>query len=195
MRFSIIAAVLTLVVAQVSAQGFIEDFEAGVPPAGWTVTDPAGMGMIWQVNTVFAEPNYTGASGDCAMCDADWYGSGLNLDTELITHTFVVPGNAVLDYDMAYSDLLTGHDFADTDIDVGAGWVTLQSLDADFYGPQHVTLDLSGYAGMTAQLRFHYYDITSTGWDWYWQVDHVVLSGDATPVEAASWSTIKSMYR
>ena len=57
-----------------------------------------------------------------------------------------------------------------------------------------VFLDISAYAGQTAQIRFHYYDLTSTGWDWYWQVDHVVVSG-ITPVEEASWGSIKAMYR
>jgi hypothetical protein len=194
MKFLAIAAVM-LVASVVWAQGFTEDFEAGVPPAGWTMIDNvAGGGAYWSDNVMFSELNYTGASGNCAMCDSDWFGSGIYLDTELISPSFVVGAGAALDYDTAYSDLVTGNDYADVDINVGAGWVTLLSWDSDFLGPQHVTLDLSAYVGQVAQIRFHYYDVSSTGWDWYWQVDHVVISG-TTPVESASWGSIKAMYR
>jgi hypothetical protein len=194
MRFLAIAGVM-LVASIAWAQGFTEDFEAGVPPTGWTMVDNVvGGGAYWSDNVMFGEGNYTGASGNCAMCDSDWFGSGIYLDTELISPSFVVGAGAALDYDTAYSDLLTGHDYADTDINVGAGWVTLLSWDADYLGPQHVTLDLSAYTGQTAQIRFHYYDNNATGWDWYWQVDHVVVSG-ITPVEETSWGSIKAMYR
>jgi len=194
MRFLAIAAVI-LVASVVCAQAFTEDFEAGVPPAGWTMIDNVvGGGAYWSDNVMFGEVNYTGASGNCAMCDSDWFGSGIYLDTELISPSFVVGASAALDYDTAYSDLTTGNDYADVDINVGAGWVTLLSWDADFFGPQHVTLDLSAYVGQTAQIRFHYYDVSTTGWDWYWQVDHVVISG-STPVESASWGSIKAMFK
>jgi hypothetical protein len=194
MRFLAIAAVL-LVASVAWADTFTEDFETGVPPTGWTVVDNvAGGGAYWSDNVFFSEGNYTGASGNCAMCDSDWFGSGIYLDTELISPPFVVGPGAALDYDTAYSDLSSGNDYADVDIYIGGSWVNLLSWDADYFGPQHVTLDLSAYTGQTAQIRFHYYDISTTGWDWYWQVDHVVVS-EVSPVESASWSSIKAMYR
>jgi hypothetical protein len=198
MRALAIATLLVLVASVAWGQAFTEDFEAGVPPAGWIVTDNAGDGVVWTTASSYGEGNYTGGSGDCAMCDSDAAGSGIYLDTELITHTFTVPGAATLEFDANYQNL-AGSDYFDVDIDVGAGWVNLLSWNEDHGGfgappGEHVVLDLAGFAGETAAIRFHYYDPNGTGWDWYIQVDQVELTG-TTPVERTTWGSIKSLYR
>ncbi len=171
-------------------------------PAGWTVTDNAGVGCDWATNLDFSRvfDNFTGGTGICAMQDSDFCGSGTYLDTELITHTFVVPGSASLEYDTNYQDLSsTSGDLADVDIDIGGGWVNLLSWNEDhgaFYAlpGEHVVIDLAAFAGETATLRFHYWDNNGTGWDWYWQVDNVTVTG-STPVEPTTWGSIKGLYR
>ena len=200
MRALAIVIVLVLTASVAWGQAFMEDFEAGVPPAGWTITDNAGVGCIWHSATFYGEGNYTGGSGESAMQDSDACGSGTYLDTELITHTFVVPGSASLEYDTNYQDLgSTSGDLADVDIDIGGGWVNLLSWNEDhgaFYAlpGEHVVIDLSGFAGETATLRFHMWDDYTTGWDWYWQVDNVTVTG-TTPVEMTTWGSIKGLYR
>jgi len=199
MRFLIVALAM-LVATTAWGQILVEDFEAGVPPAGWTMINnvaPPAVGCYWADNVFFGNVNNTGGTGKCAECDSDWFGSGCYLNTELISPVFYVGVGAALDYDTVYSDLLTGNDYADTDISIDGGvtWVNLLRWDSDHYSvPWHVTLNLAAYVGNMAQIRFHYWDGTTTGWDWYWQVDHVVISG-ASAVESESWGSIKSMFR
>jgi len=197
----VIAAILTIAVSA-CGQGFLETFEAGVPPADWAVIDNAGSGCVWATNLDFdlRFDNFTGGDGLCAMCDSDACGSGVYLDTELVTHSFVVPAGSTLEYDANYNDLSsTAGDLADSDINVGAGWVNLLSWNEDHGANyalpgEHVSIDLSAYAGELVQLRFHYWDNSGTGWDWYWQVDNVEVTG-TTAVETTTWGSIKSLYR
>jgi hypothetical protein len=48
--------------------------------------------------------------------------------------------------------------------------------DHDAYGPgEDVAIDLSGFAGNTAQIEFRY---AGDSWDWWYEVDNVVVTGE-----------------
>jgi len=180
MRKIALLAALPLLLGSVAAEaGYLwyEDFNAGFPPTGWTVIDNTGNGA-WQLNTFFGYANWTGGDGTCAMVDSDGYGM-VNLDTELISMSFVVPSGATVEFDTNYMTY-TGADYADTDISIdgGSNWINLLSWHgaADEQGTfmglpgAHASASISAYAGETAQIRFHYYN---ANWEWYWQVDNV----------------------
>ena len=74
--------------------------------------------------------------------------------------------------------------YVDISIDGGTTWPNLLHYEKqDFYGPRTETIDLSASAGEThVVLRFLY---VAPGWDWYWQVDDVVVSatgGTGAPI-------------
>ena len=165
-----------------------EQFEGTFPPAGWSVQDLLpGSPMQWTTNIAEGRDNWTGASsgtnGQCAHADSDHH-SG-SYDLALLSPTFVVGAGAMLDYDTNYQNYINA-DFADLDIKIGGNWVNLIHWNEDhgtFQGwpGVHVSQDLSAYAGQSAQLRWHYYEPSAGGYDWWWQVDNVVV----TPEPAA----------
>jgi hypothetical protein len=185
-----IAAVMTMGTGAFAQ--WSEDFSGGIP-GSWSIVDyePGGSAFNWGLNTDTGDGNYTGGSGLCAMANSDAFPG--EYDIALITHAFVVPMvNAKLDYDTNYQNF-ANLDFAKVDIttDGGSTWTTLLSWNEDhggFYGSPgvHVSLDLSAYAGATAQIRYHYYDPNSGDWDWYWQIDNVTVSGVPEPATMAT---------
>jgi hypothetical protein len=157
---------------------WVEDFDSGVwPPAGWTVIDNTTTGLTWNTSSAFTRGNLVpGGAGECAAIDSDYYGLGPVEDGELWSAPFDVPAAAsTIEWDQNYTWLL---DNADVDIstDGGGSWTNLLAFTATTTG--HITVDLSGYAGMTGvMIRFHYYN---ADYAWYWQVDNFGLYPSAT---------------
>jgi hypothetical protein len=166
--------------------GVTEDFNAAsFPPAGWTVTDVAGNGVVWNLSSAWGDSNYTGGSGDAADANSDAAGVA-EFDTILTSPVYTVadlPGQT-LAYLANYQNygLL---DYLDLDINVDSGgWVNLLSWNEDhgsLYGlpGESVVMDLSAaLSGATSfQLRWHYYDPNLGDWDWYAQIDDVRIGG------------------
>ena len=159
-------------------QGFYEDFEGGIP-GSWSVIDNAGGGVVWMTNADWGDGNYTNGSGLAAEVNSDSAGTA-EFDTELVTHSFVVPAGSALELTANYMNFAY-LDFFDIDINVGSGWVNLLSWNEDHGGffstpGEDISIDLSGYAGNSANVRFHYYDPNSFDWDWYVQIDNVAVT-------------------
>lgn len=176
MRTIVTVAAIAAAAGAAFGQAFSEDFEGGL--GGWTVVDNAGTGIVWKTSSAYGDGNYTNGSGLAAMVDSDEFPG--EFDTELVSHTFTVPAGASLNFTANYQNF-AGLDFLDVDINAGAGWVNLLRWNEDhggFYAPpgEDVSLDLSAYGGSNAQIRFHYYDPNSGDWDWYVQVDNVVVT-------------------
>jgi hypothetical protein len=158
-----------------------EDFESW-PPAGWTIVNNGG-DCEWQSSATTGRTNYAGGDGFCADADSDLCGMETTMDTELVTPPLDFSGltAAALTYTSAYRDISDGSgDYADVDIstDGGTTWTNLLHWDEDHddVGPgEVVNIDLSSYVGSAnVIIRFHY---VAPGWDWYWEVDHVVITG------------------
>ncbi len=154
------------------------NFNAGLP-GDWTVTNNIPNGaVLWVTNNTANRPNYAGGNGLCMDSDPDRYSSSSkSYDTSLRTPAFVVPGGAKLDYDAAYNYLSTEQAQVNITINGGATWINLLTWVQDHspYGPgEHVTIDLGAYTGNTAQVEFRH---VGTGWDWWYEVDNVVISG------------------
>jgi len=158
---------------------YIEDFEGGTPPAGWSVLDNAGTGAVWDTAAFFGQSNNTPGSGECATIDSNFFGSGIVVDTDLISAPIDVPDFPTqLEYDFDYNDFSAStDDIATVDIsdDGGATYTNLATYtDVDSNGSE--VFDLSAFAGQTVQLRFHY----ESGWDFWFQVDNVAIYATAT---------------
>lgn len=162
-----------------------EDFNSGFP-AGWTAIDNEGNGVIWQVPAQ-GGGNYTGGSGDACGASSDFVGPA-DYDTELLSPVITGFGpNVVLSYSVNYQNF-AAWDYLDVDVSVdgGANWTTVLSWNEDhggFFGTpgEQVALNLDAYvAGYPSfQVRWHWYDFTTTGdWDWYVQIDDVMVVSD-----------------
>jgi len=175
-----------------SADLLNEDFNGTFPPTGWTVLDNTGSGG-WMTDADYcSRGNITGGDGEAAMIDTDCIGWGA-VDTELITPSFTVSATSTLEFDHSFRWYSGGtNEQADVDISVNAGpWTLLENYsggDDGYPAGVHKSIDLSSYAGDDVQIRFRLYD---TNWDWWWQVDNVVVTGGGTAVPAVSgWGLI-----
>ena len=167
-----------------------EDFEGGIP-AGWVITDnaPGTFTCIWGDLAHCGEAgNWTNGSGNCACISTDICGSGVELDSELITVAYDFSGESelVLAFTANYINLVSTEFFdVDYTTDGGATWNNILSWNEDhggFRSPpgEDVALDMSGADGAGAvQVRFYNYDTATNDWDWYAQVDDMVIEGAA----------------
>jgi len=165
-----------------------EDFEAGVPPAGWSVVDDSIGVIVWlagSANTC-GQTNDTNGSGDFAVADSDCYGgSSTPFDTSLVTesYNFCSSLNSGMEASLNYQNYAAYDAFA-IDCDGGAGWQNLLYWNEDhgsFGAPpgEDISLDLSAFDGApSVTCRFRYYDQGNTGWWWWAQVDDMVLLSD-----------------
>lgn len=170
-----------------TCNGPIADFNTGIP-SGWQVVDNEGNGVVWSTIAGAGENgNYTGGTGDAATASSDDAGP-VQYDTEMRTYAFDLSDwythdTLSIEYLANYQNF-AGRDFLDLDIstDGGVTWTNLLSWNEDhgsFRGStgEAVSVDLTGYAGMSnVQLRWHYYDPTTSDYDWYAQVDNAGLS-------------------
>ncbi len=167
-----------------------EDFNAGIP-GSWTVVDNESTGLVWTNIAGCGESgNFTGGGGDAACASSDVFGSA-EYDTELWTPSMDLSAytNTTLDLTANYQNFANS-DFFDIDVstDGGTSWTNELSWNED-HGSlrstpgEAINLDLSAYDGQSnVIIRFHYYNPNTNDWDWYAQIDDVVVSGDQTVV-------------
>ncbi|HEY3403795.1 MAG TPA: S8 family serine peptidase [Ohtaekwangia sp.] len=171
-----------------------ENFDGGTfPPAGWSVTDLEGEGVNWSTAADAGEGNYSG-TGEAATVSSDVFGLA-EFDAVLVTPSISTAGykNIAVQYNANYANY-ANLDFLDLDIQVdGGAWTTVLSWNEDhgtFRGTpgEFVSVSLASYIGTASsfRLRWHYYDPNSGDWDWYAQIDDVVVLGDAR-----SWLTVE----
>src|SRR5699024_2614421 len=117
----------------IATGGIGEDFNGSAfPPAGWTVTDATGNGLVWKLNADWGDGNYTGGTGTSADVNSGAYGSGMGAyDTSLVTPPIPVTslhGATLLTYKANYQYIaFNGTDNFDLDIstDGGSTWTNL----------------------------------------------------------------------
>jgi len=170
--------------AQLACNAPPQGFGTGIP-AGWSVVDNAGTGVVWGDLASCGEAgNYTGGAGGAACVSSDLAGRD-ELDTELRSPVFSLAGatSASLDFNANYQSF-AGSDFLDIDISTNAGtsWTGLVRWNED-HGAfralpgELARIDLSPFLGMSnLMLRWRYHDPGADDWDWYAQLDNVKLT-------------------
>lgn len=164
-----------------------ENFEGQTfPPSGWKVKDNAGNGVVWDFASAIGEGNYAG-TGEAATASSDAFGEA-DFDTELITPFIDISKyqNVTLQY-MANYQNYANYDYLDLDIrvDGDSTWKNVLQWNEDhgdlrLLSGEFVSLSLSEFIGdgNSFQLRWHYYDPNEADYDWYAQIDNVVILGD-----------------
>jgi cysteine-rich repeat protein len=178
------------VVNDISCNSGTVTFDSGVPDS-WTVIDNESTGIVWtNIASSGIGGNYTGGTGDATSVSSDAFPG--EFDTELRTNTFSLLDwtSAKVEYLINYQNY-AGLDFLNLDVstDGGSTWDNLLSWNEDhpvgglFAAPgEAVSVDLSAYAGQAnVTLRWHYFDPNTDDYDWYAQVDNVMLSCENEP--------------
>lgn len=184
--------------ASCSAPGYAivplgEDFEGGVPPTGWSVTNNvSGSPIVWATNAFWNDQNYTGGSGIAATADsnnaASLFGYEGTYDTALVTPEIQVsslPANPMVTFVLNYQEY-SGNEALDVDVsgDGGNTWTNLAHINTNqgsLYSlpgvSEQVPLTVPGGATQI-EVRWRYYNLIS-GFDWYAQIDNVAIGGCA----------------
>lgn len=165
-----------------------ESFESW-PPPGWVLSADPQTGGVWDsVNHpagcslgssyLYPYANNTGGTGLCADANSDCNGDGM--DTTMVTPSFSLASPSYVSAQLQFkSDFFCAANldegWVDITTDNGAIWTNLLYFDhQSVRGPNTQTVDLTPYLGHSdVRLAFEY---SAPGWDWYWQVDDVVVT-------------------
>jgi hypothetical protein len=164
---------------------FCDDFTAGL--GNWTITNDGGT-CVW---AIFQASEYTmppTAVGNVMAADADACGSGT---TELTTAYLTNPINAVgvnnvyLEFDNDWQ-AIDNADFCyiDVSIDNGATWQNVLTFGETDVRNTHEVVQMPMVDNTVFKIRFK---SVQPGWDWWWAVDNVCISG-SVPVELTSFA-------
>ncbi len=176
--------------------GLMANFEDKTfPPAGWTVVNNGG-NCEWVGDDPGGRGNLTGGTGKFAIADSDNCGSSSTMNTDLISPPFDVSGLSTVNFSFAYdyNNYQSGEVAAvDVSADGGATWTNVVRWTTDQRGPATFTQDVTALlAGSTqARVRFHYY---APGWDWWWEVDNVVLGNPVCVAPADGGLVVGNVY-
>lgn len=167
---------------------FTDSFDTGT--GTFTVQDLQGTGKaLWKSMSSYGYSNWTGGSGNAATASSD-YSSG-EFNTRMVSPGIAIgAGPASVSFLYNYQNYAGLDTFAvEISTNGGGSWSTLWSSQTDTGGFQALpgatkTIDISAYGGNTVNIGFHYFDANTGDWDWYVQVDDVVV--DAVPAPGAA---------
>ncbi len=157
-----------------------ESFEGSFPPAGWTVADSTSgctNGFpAWNNSDPGARGNLTGGSGLFAIADSDNCSSSVAMDTQMWTPqlNLVNYADARVGFNLDYYSFSGSETTAlDVSTDAGATWSNVHSWTTSARGPRtYESPNLDGAGQNDVIVRWHYV----AGWDWWWEVDEVVVT-------------------
>ena len=177
-----------------------QNFDGAFPPAGWTVVNNEAGGPTWGNLAACGESgNFTNGSGDVACISSDVFGAA-EMDAELRTPSINLAGfaaPAALTFTVNYQNF-ANLDFFTVDVSTNGGgaWTNLLSWNEDHGGfrvapGENVNLDISAYAGQAdVRFRFRYFDPNTGDWNWYAQVDNVVVAATAATASISLTATV-----
>ena len=156
-------------------QVFSENFNAGVMPPGWAVTDAIGNGQVWAFNDPGSRGNLTGGDGAFAIMDSDRFGVGQTQDSSLVTPTvnLSTAGGPIVRFNEDYRPFPTD---AAVDVDVSIdGGTTWQNAFHDLVGrrgPRLTTVPIQQAANeANVKVRWRY----RSTFGWWWEVDNAFI--------------------
>jgi hypothetical protein len=190
----------TLTVVQEAKKGNVilfDDFENTANPLGWVIENEGEAGKGWQYSegTTDGKAKKMTGSGTHAMSMMETFMEEIHQDAKLTSPTFAGGrtltfgshtngGNATPKQPPLY--------LVEVSSDNGATWTQIFNVLGDYpidpvtgntvtpaAGYTKITLDLSPYVSETMKIRFHCYDMTNEGLQYWWQIDDVEISADA----------------
>ncbi len=167
-----------------------QDLEGGF--GSWTAVNNSVGGtnpslVIWTLRPtgyVYSTDTFTGNSGTMfIMANSDMAGSGVTGDTSLISPSFSAAGysSVTLTFKHYLRWLATTVATVGISTDGGTTWTTVQTYNTATVGSAaafaNASINLNAYAGQpNLMVRFRY----QSGWDWYWAVDDILVTGQST---------------
>jgi uncharacterized membrane protein len=154
-----------------------ENFNTGVKPAGWEVTDdvPNPTGETWAFNDPGGRGNLTGGSGAFAVLDSDHFGPNHTQDSSLVTPTINLStaGSPVVRFN---EDYLAWPLDTNIDVDVstnnGTTWVNAFRGLSSRRGPRETTVNIpQGANQATVKVRWRY----RSTFGFWWEVDNAFV--------------------
>jgi len=173
-----VTASCTAIGYEFTLPSYMEDFEGGVPPAGWTIADTGTSGATWQAASATSRGNLLG-TGEAAAIDSDAGGFSLTggvLTSPVINVADLDISNAILKF-ASWFRTFGGGDVYNVEINVdGAGWTSIQAM-VPTNRVEEISIDLAAnIAGATSfQLRWNYEAV----FEWYAYVDDITIGGGA----------------
>lgn len=173
-----------------STPGAILLYESFDPPTNLWTTTSSGSGAFWSYDLAGCQMsgNYTGGSGEALCANSDSFPGPYDASVISPVLDLSGAGNVVLTYRINYQNY-SGQDTLDLDIstDGGSTWLTLLHWQEDHGAFQAtpgelVTVNLTPYASPQTRFRWRYYDL-SDAWDWYVQIDDVLVQSQQEPAE------------
>jgi subtilisin family serine protease len=172
---------------------FKEDFEGSTfPPAGWTVIDNEGFGLLWNLTSAYGQPNWAG-TGEAAMASGS-SGYGYEIDTELQSPIIYAKGFKNLNLQFTanhYRGYFDNLDRGILDVDIRSDsstlwknvlhWTFSHGGNYDFPGELvNISLDSVLENASSFQIRWRHYVPPAYDTDEYTQIDDILLSGNPT---------------
>jgi N-acetylneuraminic acid mutarotase len=152
-----------------------QNFNGGVLPPGWQVTDDIGNGEVWAFNDPGGRGNLTGGDGAFAVLDSDHFGPGHTQDSSLVTPTINLStaGTPVVRFNEDYLawPLDTNID-VDVSTDGGTTWVNAFRGLASRRGPRENTVNIPQGANQSnVKIRWRY----RSTFGFWWEVDNAFV--------------------
>ncbi|HHV06033.1 MAG TPA: S8 family serine peptidase [Anaerolineaceae bacterium] len=161
--------------------GVNEGFDEGLP-AGWTIYNYNSQ-PGWHFDDPRNRGNLTGGEGIFAMVDSDAYGYGGDQNTGLRTPVldFSASSEVILEFKSYVRRYYNQTQEVRYSVDGGTTWSNLITL-PDTTEQHDYSIDVSAQLAGAAQAMIEFHFVAD--WGYYWQVDDVVISHDASECEA-----------
>lgn len=169
---------------------FSQDFNASTSlPPGWTIADHQGNGQVWAFGT---HPNgISGAGGNYAFLNSDSFGSGNAQNADLVTPSIDMSNASAINLSFKHYYNWVGDDRATLSysIDGGSSWVQIQQWTSDTANPATFSRSIPELDGQSdVRIKWNY----TGSYDWFWDVDDVLITGTITALGAPSNLTVSS---
>lgn len=204
-KLILLGAMAAVVGSANAAVVYSQNWDGGIAASGWTSTDDNASGFFWTDMAATGDSNYASTTAadqsNAPIANSDFYHfdnlAPNGFDTSLRSGAISLAGfdNASLTFDVNFQ---ANVDNSGDQMEVmasanGTTWTTLAVYATDtpvggLYNDNSGVVknyDISAFDGGNLFLRFRYVDPSVDPWEWYAQVDNVVVTADAVPEPAS----------
>lgn len=182
-----------------------DDFENTTNPVGWSISNAGDRG--WQFTEGKPDKGYRRVhEGAYAMTMVEAW-EDLHQDEKLTSPTFAY-GRTLQFYSRCNGGNATPKVnppvyIIEVSSDEGQTWNTVFNVLTDYprdaegntvsvLGFTKITIDLSAYMSPTMQVRFHCYDTSGEGLQYWWQIDNLSITGDDDDLQVSGYRVYRN---